>query len=73
MANCCKVLGFSGDKILGFTDLEATGPGPVVFKCLVSDEVSPWLADGWLPSHHSLTSLCSWCLAFYEHINHSGL
>lgn len=58
ITKCCKVLGISGNKILDFTVLKATGPGPVIFGCLVSHGGFSRHCR-WLPSHHSLTSLCS--------------
>lgn len=38
------------EKNLCITALEATGPGSVVCRCLVSDEDAPWPVDRCLPT-----------------------
>lgn len=60
------------EKHLCFAALEATGPGPIVCRCLVSDEDALWPVDRGLLTVFLL--LCASVLSYsYKDISHTGL
>lgn len=60
------------EKNLCFAALEASGSGPIVSRCLVSDEDAPWPVDRCLLTIFLL--LCTSVLSYScKDISHTGL